>query len=279
MDPNRIRRWFRAYPFRHGRAELKRALAMLIPKGPMPPIEILPGLRMDLGSYERKKRLYWWFEEAASALHFLICHYLPVGGRFVDVGAEVGTMGFLAARLKSAKVVAIEPVADNCRLIRSTLTANPAWAADYTLHEAACSPNADPRFSADGTFVRLDDVLARHAWPQVDLLKIDTDGHDLEVIDSLGDWLDPKRVHAIHIEHDGTNVAFFERMRRAGYEAFGVRGSHMHALLQQGFNRIESYFFAAVDAPMTTATYPDFLWVDAASPLAAHLKRYGGSPS
>jgi len=82
---------------------------------------------------------------------------------------------------------------------------------------------SDPRYSREEA--TLDEILARHGWSNVDLLKIDTDGYEHDVLTGAEDLL-ARGCLAIEIEvqfhgpqHDGANV-FSEidrTLRQRGY--------------------------------------------------------------
>lgn len=256
-----------------GRAEIKRLCARFIDKDHLPPIEMLPGLEMELYNYRDHNRLFWWFEEMAGALYFYQTRYLPAGGTYIDVGASSGLMGFLAARLKSARVIAFEPVPSNIEIIRKSVLLNPAWADLYELIPHPCSPDRDPKFP-DFQSVRLDTILNERKLEHVDLVKIDTDGHDIEVLESMGAWLDPARVDALFVEMDASDPVIFNRMRDKGYEPFAAKHGRLPQMLKRGMNQMDSEWFLYLPQPPAKNEYEDILWVAASHPLAAHFKRF-----
>jgi len=127
---------------------------------------------------------------------------LRPGSTFVDVGANVGFHIFLAAAIvgPSGAVIAVEPIAENCRLLRLSQIDNQAEhvqilpvALDRTpgmrhigAHigtNAGLLPEArDDLMSGRGSMVyatTLDDI----APPRVDLLKVDVEGAEFRVLE------------------------------------------------------------------------------------------------
>lgn len=270
---NRLRTMGRAWPFKTGRSEIKKFLGRGM-RGPLPPVQILPGLKLCLGDLNSHNRVFWWHEEMAAALMFYLMHYFPVSGTFLDVGSSTGIMGFLAARLKSARVIAFEPQPANCALIRQTMGANP-WMADFELIELPCSSSGDARFPGMD-YKRLDDTIGRAGWGFVDLLKIDTDGHDMDALGSLGSRLCGESVGAIFIEMGTEKQEAYRFIQSRGYEGFSVNRTKLPELLRRGINQTERDWFRKLPASADQPECPpweDVLWVAKDRPLCGHLNR------
>lgn len=132
---------------------------------------------------------------------------LPQESFFVDIGANIGWYTLLALSL-GHRVLAFEPMSDNVQLLRHSLCLNPGLDERLELHEVALSENADcllgsnSQNAGDGVLLceeqvqsmtheskaevalkRLDAFL-QPGGPQVDLLKIDVEGHELAVLRS-----------------------------------------------------------------------------------------------
>lgn len=54
--------------------------------------------------------------------------------------------------------------------------------------------------------VKLDDFVLRHEIPEIDLLKIDTEGHELDVLIGLENFIGKGKVRTIHFEFNEMNV-------------------------------------------------------------------------
>jgi FkbM family methyltransferase len=155
----------------------------------------------------------------------------------VDVGAGIGDFAVLAASsFPAARVLALEPIPRSFAALERNLGRNGltnveahctavGTRPEYALHRARWSAQASA-VSADGALVvpamPLDRLIAGR---QVDLLKIDCEGAELEVLDSAGDSLD--LVARLVVEyHDhliaGAGDRVEELLRAAG---LGVRRS------------------------------------------------------
>ena len=273
MNPNRARRILRRWPFKWGQSELKRLLSLFLPQE-IGAIDIVPGLRLYLPTYQRCGRIFWWFEEVEGALQFYIVHFLPFEGRVIDVGAHSGLLGLWAARHRSCEVILIEAdeAAQGC--IERSLHLNPGLQELCTLVKAACSDVRDPRFRDQGN-VRLDRLLEERGWDHVDLIKIDTDGHEHEVLRSLGHRLRSDAIDAVFIEMTGKEHQLFAVLKTGGFVAYGVRRTRLPELRRLGRNEVEGYWFSRVDAPLAGGSpFENFLWVAEGGRGHRHLERW-----
>jgi len=121
---------------------------------------------------------------------------LRAGDLFVDVGANVGFYTMLAAR-RGARVEAFEPTPEACAAIERGIALN-SVSSLVTLHRAASGSEAGTaRFTTgldisnhlaaegepgiDVPVVTLDEQLAG-SEPELAMLKVDAEGHDLDVL-------------------------------------------------------------------------------------------------
>jgi len=58
----------------------------------------------------------------------------------------------------------------------------------------------------DVKVIRLDNFLQEHSIDRIDLLKIDTEGNELDVLKGLGNWIPDGKIKAIHFEFNEMNV-------------------------------------------------------------------------
>jgi FkbM family methyltransferase len=162
-------------------------------------------------------------------------HYfaLPPPRLIVDVGAHRGeSVARFSAAFPEAAIFAFEPVAENFRVLRETcgsrqhVTCLPLAASDRMgeleinlqsdsqTHSLETRPASDPTSSARRETIRLttlDAVASERAWPNLDLLKIDTEGHELAVLRGARALFGRSEVRAIFVEatldeHDGTHT-------------------------------------------------------------------------
>ena len=120
---------------------------------------------------------------------------LPAGSTVVDVGAHTGSFALACLARGAARVVCVEPEADNARLLRGNLA---PWTPRAEVVEAACWPGCKPvelfhpvpghpntgawqtRPGAGTPAVDLDDLLRRLG--AVRLLKLDCEGAEFWII-------------------------------------------------------------------------------------------------
>ncbi len=129
---------------------------------------------------------------------------LPQSPVIVDVGAHIGAFSLLASRLwPSGRILAFEPHPDNFRLLCRNLELNRATAVipsnsavagqrgRRTL-SAITTPNTGmpSLYSTEGPYldvqtVSMQDVIYRQVRHRVDLLKLDCEGAEYEILQSL----------------------------------------------------------------------------------------------
>jgi FkbM family methyltransferase len=135
--------------------------------------------------------------------------FAPVPGwTVVDAGANSGVFAVRAARL-GARVLAFEPNPDCCRWLRRSTVAN-GLESSVSVFECALGSHAETGSldvsqgtlgarvragAATGNFPmisirRLDDVIGQLDVERVDLLKLDVEGHELEVLEGAPATLD-----------------------------------------------------------------------------------------
>jgi FkbM family methyltransferase len=199
----------------------------------------------DLNDAVQKAMFYRGvFEPATSRM---ILDVLPVGGTFLDVGANAGHYTYLAAAAvgPSGCVYAIEAAPLNARRLRADLQAN-GLTGRVILHEVAVadvpgemrlqhapgpSPHGmrylDPAATSGGELVSvttLDEILPDL---RADVVKIDVEGADLCVLRGMSKILaaHPPKLVVVEVidsllERFGDSTAdVIEFMRGAGYEA------------------------------------------------------------
>ena len=251
MELKVFSRWvIRNWLFRRGRvgrSKARRVFNFLL--GPQEVVEVAPGLKLALDLRKNiQESAFWFFEEVEPALQWTIKHLLPVGGVFIDVGANIGLMGLLAAYYRNARVMFVEPHPRLAQSLWENIALN-AYAGSAIMHQLAASNIAgevvlhghptndgghsiDPPSGATETFRvparRLADLLNEEAMTFVDLLKVDVEGYDFEVLDGLGLMLDPCHVGMIFVEmehRDVFNMKVWNILMERGYAPFGPIGA------------------------------------------------------
>jgi FkbM family methyltransferase len=176
---------------------------------------------MALGTYEELE------------LGYVVDRMLP-GGGFVDVGAHFGYFSLAAAAAVggSGRVIAIEPTPSSAKALRRNISEN-GFETIVTVVEAAASDEVGPGSlvvsdhsqmfntleaetlaSTAGVLeielVTVDAVLESMGWPDIDLIKMDVEGHERKVLMGAMRTLDRFPAIEVLFEASGTSP---ERMR------------------------------------------------------------------
>jgi FkbM family methyltransferase len=185
-----------------GRWRLAAPLTRLFPAGPADAaLRGVGRITLDLG-VEMQRQLYWaGVGRDDVRLDRVVRAALPPDGVFVDVGANVGIHALAAARHLAAgggAVLAFEPHPANYAALVRNIALN-GWrhvsAENLGLAEApavltgtAAAEGGNWSLASRGTYqfevrlVRLDDYLADHPLPRLDVLKIDVEGAEVRVL-------------------------------------------------------------------------------------------------
>lgn len=165
---------------------------------------------------------------------------LASGATFFDIGANVGFVTILAAKIvgPTGRVVAFEPVPGNVAAIKENLALNEIdWVDVHETAIARSSGSASLIVSSVSAFSRLssisvptgareridvtvnsvDEFLMSPAEPTPDLIKIDVEGAELEVIAGMRDTLVEHHPVVLCEVHD-CNAEYAALMRSLGYE-------------------------------------------------------------
>lgn len=298
-----LRRTYRIYrnqPLCPAHGLLKRAFSLLVARRQQ--VRLRNGLRLELDLDRIVQNTIFWLDgDVEPALEWVVRDLLPPGGTLVDCGANCGFVGLLARQIRLAHVLFVEPHPRLAASIRRNLELN-GWNDAARVIEAAAS-DADGEVTLhesarfDGSHSVLPDWVAGESSPgreirvpartlrsvldavpgfeRVDLLKVDTEGHDVAVLRGLGDQLHPDRIRAVYIEMGRDRDEGFRRLADAGYSGYVSRSLRRRALnrLRRGQARGEpvAYFtpVPAAGPPPETET----LWVPRNSPADAFLSQ------
>jgi hypothetical protein len=276
MSTEKARGLLRAYPFKKGKSELKKALARLFPKDQPCDITMVDGLRLHLSNYEKNTRIFWWFEEVEPGLQFYIRRFVPAGGRVIDVGAHSGIIGLLAARLKGAEVRLVEVDVPLLAMLRETLRLNPEVASLCQLIARPCALSI-PEYLGNPT-ITLEQIIREAGWTHVDLLKIDVDGTDFDALASAGPYLRSDFIEAIYIETEAAPPERIHELAARGYMPYGTKRTYLHDLRRLWVNQTERHHYQALDLKsLTPQNVPsNVLFLAEASPINRHFRQWCG---
>lgn len=157
----------------------------------------------------------------------LIKKYLPCGGTFVDVGANIGAFTLIASKI-AKKVIAIEPVPECCARLQENIKLNnfnniiimtcaasnktgvmPLYCpSDCNKGQASlhleCLPDKNIINKIMVNTYLLDDLLENET--SVDFIKIDAQGHDKKIIEGAKKIIDKFHPFIIYENEKNMNV-------------------------------------------------------------------------
>jgi FkbM family methyltransferase len=245
---NIARRFYRSYrvgPVRLGHSVLRRALSSLVATHQQ--IQLRSGLKMALDRTKgNQDGIFWEDGDAEVHLYWAIRELVPLGGFFVDCGANCGLMGLLARQYRRAKVLFFEPHPRLAASVEANIRLN-GYFSECELIEAAVSDTSGTipfyeHSSADGSHsihqdwaeeldgemrplgkvrcVTLREVIEQRKLASIDFLKIDTEGNDHAVLKGLAGYLQPSFVGVVYMEMVRDREATVELMRTRGFAGF-----------------------------------------------------------
>jgi FkbM family methyltransferase len=300
--PELARRFYRKYRngnIRVGYLLIRRSLERVIAKRQV--IQLRSGLKMDLDLTKgNQSGIFWEDGDAEVPLTWAIRELVPVGGTFVDCGANCGLMGLLAAQYRGARVVFIEPHPRLARTVAANIELN-RFQDRAELVEAAASnqpgevlfyenPIADGSHSIHADWegekrilgkVRcetLKDIVERQKLAQIDFLKIDAEGNDLAVLQGLGECLRPAFTKQVYVEtsRDGAEICRLLAGRGyAGFNAVEKRGRVLARMLGRFENGGRVSFFQPMGEELKFGA--NTFWCEKDSPVARYLKELDAS--
>lgn len=222
-------------------------------------VEDALGFRFVLQAYERANAMVLLEREHDRALYAAMKRLISAGDVVFDVGAHIGEISVLAARLCGArgKVIAFEPVAESCARLRENLKLNVCTnvqveplaigehAGRVTMNVfpaefSAWSSRGEPKYAgADGVPVAqsarvevacttLDEFCAAHGIARVNFLKADVEGYERDVFRGAARMLGERRIDLICFEISQiplkgagrTAGEVFQELEAAGYAAY-----------------------------------------------------------
>jgi FkbM family methyltransferase len=294
-----LRHTFRTYrnlPICPGHPLLRRIFSSLI--GRRQRICLRNGIRLEVDLVSVIQHTIFWMDgDMEPQLEWAVREFLPVGGTCVDCGANCGYIGLFAHRMRSARVVFVEPHPVLAAAVRRNVELN-GWQKACTVVEAAASdkegsaqlfesPDYDGEHSllqdwAGGRkkvrpmnvrVVTLPGVFTEQGIGRVDFLKIDAEGSDFDVLKGLGTQLNPNHIRVLYAELGGNRTDGVRLLQDSGYEGFGyVRGKTGKQLRRHLKRYREDRPIMLYEKLMETRqAYNETLWLPKDGPEAAHM--------
>jgi FkbM family methyltransferase len=171
-----------------------------------------------------------------------VVHYLREGDVFIDVGANVGTYTILAAGVRRAETLAVEPLPAAFARLRMNVRLNDLDDRVTTFNVGLASTPGVLRFTrsldtvnhvvangesagGDTTEVPVTTLDALTAERPPSVVKVDVEGFETEVFGGAGATLARPELRAIIVELNGsgTRYGFDERALERRIESFGFR--------------------------------------------------------
>ena len=169
------------------------------------------------------------------------------GGVFYDIGANVGFFTLVGSRIvgESGRVIAFEPVPSCARSVARNIELNGLEQAEirevavgasdghatllvvgeasWSHMESARERHRDVRAEVDVTVVSIDSLVAAGTIPPPDVLKIDTEGAEIDIVEGMRETL-TRHGPAIICELHDTNERFAALMDELDYRATNLDG-------------------------------------------------------
>jgi len=171
-----------------------------------------------------------------------LLHFLEKEDKFVDVGANVGHYSLLAAGVKSANVICVEPLPEAFQKLKKNIAINKLDKKINALNIGLSDSEGNLYFTTEkGTMnqVALTNTKSKSVMVEVYplsalkeakgciLLKIDVEGYELPVLRGAEEILNQASLSASIIELNGSGVKY------------GFEDEHIHELIcEKGFSPV-----------------------------------------
>lgn len=296
-----LRFFYRSYrnsSFRAGHSLIKKILQIFFKRDYI--VQLRSGVKLHLDNLLKKNQagIFWHDGDIDLDLIWAIREIIPIGGVFIDCGANTGLMGLLASHFRFTQTIFIEPHPRLSKKIKENIKLNNANL-NCEVFEYAISnksgrvsfyedPNGD-----DGTHSihrdwqpksieigkvdcrKLASIIKEKNIKKIDFLKIDTEGNDLAVLESMKSILNPVLTSVVYIEMMKDAEAISKLMIRSGYVGFttskgrGTERARKFMLYEKGSRVCFFYPLSQTNGIHGQNT----LWCGKGSKLEGHLKR------
>ena len=190
------------------------------------------GLKINFNYPEQFIPTLALFRELAEPEYEFLRRVISKDSVFFDVGAGIGTYSIFTAQFTQGPIHAFEPIYENMKIfkknieanfksinVRLNLTALSNIEGFGSIHKAnnlfgSWLENESTEYSQDSIQVTtLDAYCLEHQIKQIDILKIDVEGHELKVLEGARESLAKKIIHVMILEdnHNVEKIADFLR--------------------------------------------------------------------
>jgi FkbM family methyltransferase len=298
------RRFYRGYRsgrIRVGHSLVKDFLGLWL--GREQEVCLRSGLKLQLDLSKKAQAGIFWFDgDADVALAWAIRELVPVGGVFIDCGANCGLMGLQACQCRQASVIFIEPHPRLAKSIEANIRLNRFETRAELIEAAASDTSGEVTFyenptGDDGTHSIHEDwakgekrvlgkvrcetlkgIVERKRLPQVDFLKVDAEGNDYAVLQGLGEYLRPSFARLVYVEMVRDRESICALMASRGYVGFVTvprRGRELVRLQQVADQGRRACFFQPLSG---SGAGLNALWCGKDSAVADYLYASSATP-
>ena len=209
--------------------------------------------------------------------HYLILQsILKTEMNILDIGANIGYYAIMESIAvgASGKVIAVEPVSSNIKMLKKNIHLNGIQNIDvvhgavsshtgtakmfmsshsnlHTFHsEGSASRYLNPTPANVPTFT-LKDVISNK--PRPDLIRMDVEGHEVEILRQLGDLAENEQIypsvifetHLTRYTHDNDFIPVLEKLFDIGYKVVQAASSNesgTHKISQLGYKGSQPFY-------------------------------------
>jgi FkbM family methyltransferase len=175
-----------------------------------------------------------WNEILKQEVYACVKQYLPECKTVIDVGANIGLATlYFANTYPKCKIFSVEPVASNFAILqlntaalrrkkRSQIINAAAWSHDGEVSLGNPDPGGhdiyqfveDPAKQQKVQALSMQSIYQRSGFQEVDLLKVDIEGAEVQLLQGDLSWLDHVRVVAIEFHGDSRKESGFDEIMK-----------------------------------------------------------------
>jgi len=284
---------YRNGPIRVGHSLIRRLLDPVLDRHQT--VQLACGLKLALDMSKGNQNAIFWHDGNGDVnMYWAVRELVPLGGLFIDCGANCGLVGLLARQYRQARVIFLEPHPRLVQTVAANIKLN-GFESDCELIPAAVSDTGgeisfyeDPRHDGSHSVLAdwggqmrllgqvpcltLSEIIETRRLSKIHFLKIDTEGNDWAVLKSAGSHLRPGIIEVVYVEMSRDQEAISRLLQDRGYMGFVniSRRRRASQLAKQAYeNGGQPCFFAPL--PDSSPPEGDVLWCGRESSQAAYL--------